>query len=40
MTLSPREPPTYSQLMIAVCRTTARARVAIEKKVPRRRRVR
>ena len=36
----PREPPTYSQLMIIVCSTTASASVAIEKNVPRRRSVR
>ena len=38
--LMPREPPTYSQLTITVCRTTESASVAIEKKTPRRRRVR
>ena len=36
----PREPPTYSQLMITVCSTTDSASVAIEKKTPRRRSVR
>src|SRR6184192_2905891 len=40
MTLRPRDPPTYSQLMIIVCSTMDSASVAMEKKTPRRRSVR
>jgi len=40
MRVNPFAPPTYSQLMISVCSTTASANVAMEKKTPRNRSVR